>query len=120
MQLQVEVELGNQLTKLAIKEIQLLPTVEGEEWPIPEKEEAPVEIKPTEEIAEPFEENKEVSDKDENIEVAPAEPVTPIKDKGPVEVEWEIETPEKIEEPKKEKKNPIKPADDEDDQMTLF
>lgn len=106
---------GNQLTKLKIKEITLLPAKEGEDWPKDETTEETVESdesmtnEPTE-LTPPLEDNKpEVKAKNK--------PITPVKDEGPVEVEWDIE-PEKEE--KKEKKGPIKEDDDEEDQMTLF
>lgn len=111
---------GNQLTKLAVKEIELMPVVEGEEWD------------EDEEISDAFEsenepsvnENVENTEEEEEEKKAEAnETIAPVKDEGPVEVEWEItpvaEEETKIEEEKK-KKSPIKPIDPDDDQMTLF
>lgn len=106
---------GNQLTKLAIKEIELLPTVEGEEWPEPELEEVVEEVEDqdvdvvdsdSEESAETTSEaQEEVNDESESKTVSSSEEKS-------IEVEWDI-TPKK-------KKGPIKEDDEDDDQMKLF
>ena len=85
---------GNQLTKLKVKEIELVGPVEGDvPWPEPEKEEV-------EDI-----EQEEGAD----------EGATP---EGPVEVEWDL-TGDDEEEEKPKKGNPIKDEDD-DSQASLF
>lgn len=133
---------GNQLTKLKIKEINLLPPKEGEEWP----EEEIIEVDDNleeEDLAENTEESKDntdlsseeqkdtPSDHGKSVEKKPSSeekteeikapaPITPVKDEGPVEVEWDVTPPKKEEEKKPKKKGPIKDDDDGEDQMTLF
>lgn len=108
---------GNQLTKLKVKSITLLPPEEGEEW--------------VEEILEPTptDSTNDIEAVEEIVveqveEVKPTEKIEPVKDEGPVEVEWDVTTPSKPEEEedsKKGSKGAIKPSDDdEEDQMTLF
>jgi topoisomerase-4 subunit A len=127
---------GNQLTKLKVKEITLLPAKEGEDWPnevVSETTEAAAqegtevtaeapsapETTSTSEAATPAVEKTE-----EKAEEKPAEkkeksaPIAPVKDEGPVEVEWEVTPPAKEDPPKKN--NPIKEDNDDEDQMTLF
>ncbi len=136
---------GNQLTKLKVKEITLLPTQEGEEWPESSNVETSEENESS--FAEVLDENNEestyakasVENQNENKESEEKEldvkdkedSIPPIQDEKPLEVEWEI-TPKKpeekkeVEEPKqdtnpKKKSNPIKKDTDKDDgQITLF
>ncbi len=127
---------GNQLTKLKIKEITLLPTKEGEEWPEePEVDQEEMDDvdqgETTENTAESQEEGgsnetnpEQVEDKKPVAKPVEQKPITPVKDEGPVEVEWDV-TPskeKKDEKPSagKEKKKPLKDDDDEEDQMKLF
>ncbi len=96
---------GNQLTKLKVKEIELLPTKEGEEWPEPVEE-----VKPPE----PTDQKEEVQEKETTV-------VQEGNSEKPVEVEWEITPTNKdsIEDPTIPKGNPIQDPDDED-QLTMF
>jgi len=108
---------GNQLTKLKVKEIILLPTKEGEEWPTQSTPESGTETNDAESI----DPNTEVEAKEiEKTTETEKTEFVPVKDEGPVEVEWEVK-PDKDENPipPQKKGNPIK-EDDEDDQMTLF
>ncbi|MCH2234237.1 MAG: DNA gyrase/topoisomerase IV subunit A [Crocinitomicaceae bacterium] len=91
---------GNQLTKLKVKEIQLMHAIGGDEpWPEEEKEEA------------------EKSENTSSAESAAEEiKIDSTKDEGPIEVEWDLTEDE---EKSKEKKNPIKDPEDED-QTSLF
>lgn len=85
---------GNQLTKLKVKEIELVGPIEGDvPWPEPEK-------KP---------ETKESVDTDDDNEE--------VNSEGPVEVEWDLTGDDKEEKPKKG--NPIKDEED-DSQASLF
>ena len=112
---------GNQLTKLRVKSITLLPPKDEDKWEEEgvAKQEAATEDK-----------NETISTQ-EQVESTPKEEpkkVTPIPDEKPLEVEWEISTEQK-EDPKekqdteqaknKKKGGAIKPEDD-DSQMTLF
>ena len=130
---------GNQLTKLAVKDIELLATVEGEEWPVEVFEEPIAQIVeeqidetsedtenevvgaeiPSEEVADP-----EKEDIQKKAKAKPAKKSKPVKDDKPVEMEWDIAPAKKAEEDKpNKKKNPSKDAeveDDEDGQITLF
>lgn len=113
---------GNQLTKLKVKSITLLPPEEGSEWveevvdptPIPEVVEDAEGVKLKDEVV-----------SEEKTEVIVTAKVEPVKDEGPIEVEWDVapseKTEEKEDESKKDSKGAIKPSDDdEEDQMTLF
>ena len=129
---------GNQLTKLAVKDIELLPTVEGEEWPIEVIEE------PIEEISQ--EQFDEVSEDIENLDILeetltegevetetegvekkaklkPVKKPKPVKDDEPVEMEWDI-APQKKEDEDKSDKNNTSTKDSNDDgeggQIKLF
>jgi topoisomerase-4 subunit A len=94
---------GNQLTKLKVKEIQLVGPIEGEEpWPVPEK---PIEI--------------EVPIVDENTGT-PQE----VSSDESVEIEWDIQAEKQsddkeVSKPKSKKSNPIKDPED-DSQGSLF
>ncbi|MBD3638218.1 MAG: DNA gyrase/topoisomerase IV subunit A [Crocinitomicaceae bacterium] len=95
---------GNQLTKLAVKDIELIGGIEGEEpWPDTEDEE-----EDNEEIT--TAENDDDSEDDQEQE---------LKNDGdaPVEVEWDIKAEGK--KAKGKKKNPIKDPED-DSQASLF
>jgi topoisomerase-4 subunit A len=137
---------GNQLTKLKVKEITLEPTKEGEEWPITEVEEVETATEETASVTsdEVTEETVTLGDPEKIKETEDKKEVkiTPVKDEGPVEVEWDVTPTEpqkdknpKPEKPKKKdvdnsdenpippkkKSNPIKDTDDDDDgQITLF
>jgi len=140
---------GNQLTKLKVKEITLLPTKEGEEWPITEEtensEEETQEVESTEKADNNDEnivkEEKETSTKAKEEPPKTEKPAesstkkekkeTPVEDEKAIEVEWDV-TPTKpdsekeVEEDKidpnakKKKNNPIKDSDEDDGQITLF
>ncbi|MCT4580153.1 MAG: DNA gyrase/topoisomerase IV subunit A [Flavobacteriales bacterium] len=91
---------GNQLTKLKVKSIALLPPEEGEEWEVEE-------VKSSEEVI-----GDVVEDQNEPV----AKP-----DEGPLEVEWEVTNTTDEEASKKDSKGAIKDTDEEDeDQMSLF
>lgn len=135
---------GNQLTKLKIKEIILLPPKEGEDWPeeveledddLPDNEEELTSendvdntdsIDPNEEEEENKEEKEEKPDDTLARPKANTQTIAPSKDEGPVEVEWDITPKDHVEEKKidevkeEKKKKPIKDSDDDQDQMTLF
>ncbi|MFT7156090.1 MAG: topoisomerase-4 subunit A [Parvicella sp.] len=137
---------GNQLTKLKVKEIVLLDTKDGEEWPIAEIEEVDeideeVESEENDEFTDENTDAETTSEEETNIdeEVDEVEvKMTPVKDAAPVEVEWDVtpsskdkkEDEDQKEEksddedslpPKKNKNNPIKDTDDDDEgQITLF
>ncbi len=87
---------GNQLTKLKVKDIELLHSIPGEEpWP----EEYNVTNQEEEEFIETEDEST---------------PSTP--EEGPIEVVWDLEKPQKVKKP-----NPIKEDDDESElQGKLF
>jgi len=125
---------GNQLTKLAVKEIVLLPTVEGEEWPVEVVEEASVEkaaeesateVVLDETLTEGVEEAKTEIVEEVAKEKKPTTKTKPVKDDAPVEMEWDVapsgNTDDENEKPKK-KNNPTKDSDEEDEagQITLF
>ncbi len=128
---------GNQLTKLAVKDIELLATVEGEEWPVEVFEEPIAQIVeqqidetsedtenevvvaeiPSEEVADP-----ETEDIQKKAKAKPAKKSKPVKDDKPVEMEWDIAPAKKAEEDKPaKKKNTSKDVEgDGDGQITLF
>ncbi len=130
---------GNQLTKLAVKDIELLATVEGEEWPIdiveepiPEIVEEQIEmvsevtangVSEQERLTEAVDEI-ETKDAEKKAKVKSAKKSKPVKDDKPVEMEWDIEPAKKADEDKSDKKkNPSNGAEDgadEDGQITLF
>jgi topoisomerase-4 subunit A len=87
---------GNQLTKLKVKDIELLHSIPGEEpWP----------------------EEFNVSNQEEEEYIdAEDESTTLTQEEGPIEVVWDIEKPQKVKKP-----NPIKEDDDESElQGKLF
>ena len=93
---------GNQLTKLKVKAITLLPPEEGEEWGEEVTEEG-VSVEGSEDIV-----------VEDTVVVAQ-------QDEGPLEVEWEVTGANEEEQAKKGSKGAIKDSDDEDeDQMSLF
>jgi topoisomerase-4 subunit A len=87
---------GNQLTKLKVKDIELLHSIPGEEpWP--------EEFNVTNQNEEEF-----IESEDENIQSN--------SDDAPIEVVWDLEKPQKVKKP-----NPIKEDDDESElQGKLF
>jgi len=128
---------GNQLTKLAVKDIELLDTVEGEEWPIEAVEEpeeileeqieavsteAAEKVTVSEEI--PLEEIASPEDIEKKAKVKSNEKTKPVKDDRPVEMEWDIASVKKTDEDKPVKKkdssNGAKDEADEDGQTSLF
>ena len=129
---------GNQLTKLAVKDIKLLATVEGEEWPVEVVEEPIAEIveEQIDEVSEDVENaviveealaegvvETETEDVKKKAKVKPTKKSKPVKDDAPVEMEWEVAPSKKAAEDKPEKKKkPGKDANEEDDegQITLF
>jgi topoisomerase-4 subunit A len=125
---------GNQLTKLKVKEITLVPTKEGEEWPVedeqevleteeeqtPEdsqeqetdidtKEEIPEEETPEDDVVLEVKATKKETPKPK-VEEKPApekeEKVTPVSDEKSVEVEWDV-TPPKTDSKKEEEKDKV-------------
>ena len=130
---------GNQLTKLAVKDIELLATVDGEEWPVEifekpiakiveeqvdeasedTENEVVVTEKPSEELAGP-----ETEDIEKKAKAKPAKKSKPVKDDKPVEMEWDVVPAKKTVEDKPVKKknssNGDKDEADEDGQITLF
>ena len=129
---------GNQLTKLAVKDIKLLATVEGEEWPVEVVEEPIAEIveEQIDEVSEDVENaviveealaegvvETETEDVKKKAKVKPTKKSKPVKDDAPVEMEWEVAPSKKAAEDKPEKKKkPGKDANEEDDegQIALF
>jgi topoisomerase-4 subunit A len=100
--------LGNQLTKLKTKEIQLVGPIEGTlPWPEPEK---PQKVEPE------FEDSEEGDDVDFEItnEEDPNDE-QPSSDDVPFEIEWTVGDVKKEDEPKKEDDEREEPP-----QMTLF
>ena len=141
--------LGNQLTKLKVKEIKLLPEVEGERWedhPESENTEEDVsETKGTEnnssEVDEPVVETEEkVVDSKVESDVTKENASNKVKkttkdkvdskdeivgttnNEDPVTVEFSVDLSDETEEkPQAKKKNPVRSSDDDkEDQMTLF
>lgn len=102
---------GNQLTKLKIKEINLLPIEEGEEW---------LEELTEETVSEAEVETTEADNIGDETPIVQKK-IEPVKDNAPVEMEWDV-TPKKSEdEAKGSSKGAIKDEDEEDDdQMSLF
>jgi topoisomerase-4 subunit A len=129
---------GNQLTKLAVKDIKLLATVEGEEWPIEVVEEPISEIvgEQIDEASDDIENaviveetltegvvETETKDVVKKAKVKPTKKSKPVKDDAPVEMEWDVAPPKKANEDNPDKKKkPAKDANGEDDegQITLF
>lgn len=98
---------GNQLTKLKVKTIELLPAEEGEEW----KEVVVESVQNDAGVDGANQQNEEVSEVKEASK----------QDEGPLEVEWDVTSPEGEDSSKKKSDGPIKDVDDEDeDQMSLF
>ena len=105
------------MTKLKVKEIQLLHAISGDEpWPEEEVAEEPnvVQEEANTDAEVSSEEKQKKSPKEKE-----SEPDEIVSDEGPVEVEWDLTSDDKESE-KKDKKNPIKDADDESEQPTLF
>ncbi len=93
---------GNQLTKLKVKEIELLHAIEGDEpWP---------EVEYEEELEDDILDDQEDGQIDNDSEDESS------TDEGPIEVEWDLTGED---EQPKIKKNPIKDPEDED-QTSLF
>lgn len=160
---------GNQLTKLKIKEITLLPPKDGEDWPEPDPimeldeeltDDAELENDSIDELDEDLELAEDLDSNDENEDheddsqeeldtdtedekksksivkgqsekdkPTAGKSITPVKDEGPIEVEWDIVPPKVEDKEEKEEKNdivppkkkgPIKDSEDDSDQMSLF
>ena len=124
---------GNQLTKLAVKDIELLATIEGEEWPVDSFEEPISEILEeqievvSEEVTEKESMIEEVADSEDvekKANMKPPKKSKPVKDDKPVEMEWDIAPAKKTDEDKPVKKkdssNGAKDEADDDGQITLF
>jgi topoisomerase-4 subunit A len=103
--------LGNQLTKLKTKEIQLVGPIEGTvPWPEPEK---PQKVEPEFDESDSDEDVEfEITNDENDTEII--EEVTP-KDDVPFEIEWTVGDVKKEDEPKKEDDEREEPP-----QMTLF
>lgn len=88
---------GNQVTKLKVKEITLEHDIDGgEPWPEDVKPENP---------------ELDTDDNQDGDEASNSEEVAPVKDEGPVEVEWDMEKPSG---------DAIKDVDPDVDQGSLF
>lgn len=127
---------GNQLTKLAVKDIELTHQIAGEvPWPEPElsedEEEDDIDTEDNDDVDNEDDGDIELSGEIEEVEDVPAKkPKKTAKDKseavsdddGPVEIEWDLTKSDEEEEqaaPKKKKSGPIK-FEEDDSQQTLF
>lgn len=94
---------GNQVTKLKVKEITLEHPIEGSEpWP---------EDNPKDAGDDDDDNIDDVDDVVTNVTAEAGENVTPVKDEGPVEIEWDVEKPSG---------DAIKDVDPDVDQGKLF
>jgi len=113
--------MGNQLTKLKIKDVELLPEIDGEKWEDQESDAATIE---QDELTPDFQKENQTPIESDDVDGSENSGVIEVsgttENENAVTVDLTIDDPEKSNNPDK-KAGAVKPSDeDPEDQMTLF